>query len=239
MATMTTTPVPNTPTTTKQEIVRPPRPRPSVGKIAAWVAMAAIMLITLLPFYWILRTALSTNTGLAAHPSDPLPVDFTTGGFERALGLQSTKEAIAQGGAGGGLTFWRYLLNSVIVSTLVTVCQVFFSAMAAYAFARLRWRGRDRMFGLFLAGPDGPGDLHPAAELRPDQATRARGHPVGDRAADDVHDAVRGVLPQAVLHEHPARGRGGGAARRRRQGPRLLPGPAADGVHADPHAGRS
>ena len=154
MATLTTTPnVPNTPTpTAKQEIVRPPRPRPSVGKVAAWIAMAAIMLITLLPFYWILRTALSTNTGLAAHPSDPLPVDFTTGGFERALGLQSTKEAIAQGGSGGGLKFWRYLLNSVVVSTLVTVCQVFFSAMAAYAFARLRWRGRDRMFGLFLAG---------------------------------------------------------------------------------------
>ncbi len=177
--------------------------------------MAAIMLITLLPFYWILRTALSTNTGLAAHPSDPLPVDFTTGGFERALGLQSTKEAIAQGGSGGGLTFWRYLLNSVIVSTLITVCQVFFSAMAAYAFARLRWRGRDRMFGLFLAGLMVPSDLHPAAELRPHQTTRPRGHPVGDRAADDVHDAVRGVLPQAVLHEHPARGRGGRAARRR------------------------
>jgi multiple sugar transport system permease protein len=118
----------------------------------AWAVMAAIVLITLLPFYWILRTALSTNTALAAHPGDPLPVDLTTGGFERALGLQSTKEAIAQGGAGGGLKFWRYLINSVIVSTLITVCQIFFSAMAAYAFARLRWRGRDKMFGLFLAG---------------------------------------------------------------------------------------
>ncbi|MFI5675281.1 carbohydrate ABC transporter permease [Streptomyces cellulosae] len=132
--------------------VRPTRRRPSFGRIMAWAVMAAIVLITLLPFYWILRTALSTNTALAAHPGDPLPVDLTSGGFERALGLQSTKEAIAQGGAGGGLKFWRYLINSVIVSTLITVCQIFFSAMAAYAFARLRWRGRDKMFGLFLAG---------------------------------------------------------------------------------------
>ena len=132
--------------------VRPARRRPSFGRIAAWAVMAAIVLITLLPFYWILRTALSTNTALAAHPGDPLPVDLTTGGFERALGLQSTEEAIAQGGSGGGLKFWRYLLNSVIVSTLITVCQVFFSAMAAYAFARLRWRGREKAFGLFLAG---------------------------------------------------------------------------------------
>ncbi|MBC2907739.1 carbohydrate ABC transporter permease [Streptomyces cupreus] len=139
-----------TATTTK---VRPTRRRRlSPGRVVAWAAMAAIVLITLLPFYWILRTALSSNTALAAHPSDPLPVDLTTGGFERALGLQSTEEAIAQGGSGGGLKFWRYLINSVIVSTLITVCQIFFSAMAAYAFARLRWRGRDKVFALFLAG---------------------------------------------------------------------------------------
>ncbi|MBQ1095119.1 carbohydrate ABC transporter permease [Streptomyces sp. b94] len=132
--------------------VRRGRRRLSPGRIVAWAVMTAIVLVTLLPFYWILRTALSTNTGLAGHPADPLPVDPTTGGFERALGLQSAEEAIAQGGAGGGLRFWRYLLNSVFVSTLVTVCQILFSAMAAYAFARLRWRGRDTVFGLFLAG---------------------------------------------------------------------------------------
>ncbi|MEV7222227.1 carbohydrate ABC transporter permease [Streptomyces sp. NPDC093681] len=126
--------------------------RLSPGRTVAWAVMAAIVLVTLLPFYWILRTALSTNTGLAAHPADPLPVDPTTGGFERALGLQSAEEAIAQGGAGGGLRFWRYLLNSVLVATLITGCQILFSAMAAYAFARLRWRGRDTVFALFLAG---------------------------------------------------------------------------------------
>ncbi|MEU9052194.1 carbohydrate ABC transporter permease [Streptomyces sp. NPDC048384] len=132
--------------------VRRVRRRPSLGRAVAWAVMAAVVLITLLPFYWILRTALSSNTALAAHPGDLLPVDPTTGGFERALGLQSAEEAIAQGGSGGGLKFWRYLINSVIVSTLITVCQIFFSAMAAYAFARLRWRGREKVFGLFLAG---------------------------------------------------------------------------------------
>ncbi|WP_053849949.1 carbohydrate ABC transporter permease [Streptomyces sp. NRRL B-24085] len=140
-------------TTTTTTRIRPTRRRAlSPGRVLAWTAMGAIVLVTLLPFYWILRTALSTNSGLATHASDPLPVDSTGTGFARALGLESTKDAIAQGGAGGGLKFWRYLLNSVIVSTLVTGCQIFFSAMAAYAFARLRWRGRDKMFALFLAG---------------------------------------------------------------------------------------
>jgi len=139
-------------TATTTKVRRTQRPRITPGKVVAWTVMAAMALITLLPFYWILRTALSTNTALAAHPGDPLPVDLTTGGFERALGLQSTEEAIAQGGSGGGLKFWRYLINSTVVSTLITVFQILFSAMAAYAFARLRWRGRDTVFGLFLAG---------------------------------------------------------------------------------------
>jgi len=150
MAAVTTTPPTSTPPTSPT--VRRTRPRPSFGRVMAWVVMGAILLITLLPFYWILRTALSSNAGIAADPTSPLPADPTGGGFARALGLQSTKEAIAQGGAGGGLDFWRYLLNSTIVSTLITVCQIFFSAMAAYAFARLRWRGRDTVFALFLAG---------------------------------------------------------------------------------------
>ncbi|GCB43511.1 carbohydrate ABC transporter permease [Streptomyces sp. NL15-2K] len=141
-----------TATTATPPTIHPARRRLSLGRAAAWAVMGLIILITLLPFYWILRTALSTNAGLSSDPNSLLPVDLTGGGFERALGLQSAKEAIAQGGAGGGLDFWRYLLNSMIVSTLIAGCQIFFSAMAAYAFARLRWRGRDKVFGLFLAG---------------------------------------------------------------------------------------
>ncbi|MBV9024423.1 MAG: carbohydrate ABC transporter permease [Streptomycetaceae bacterium] len=128
------------------------RRRPSLGRALAWAAMGGIVLVTLLPFYWILRTALSSNASLAAHPSTPLPTGFTGSAFARVFGAESTKAALAQGGAGGSIHFWRYLLNSVIVSTLITGCQVFFSAMAAYAFARLQWRGRDAVFKLFLTG---------------------------------------------------------------------------------------
>lgn len=39
---------------------RPGR-RPTVGRILAWTAMILIILVTLLPFYWVLRTALSSN----------------------------------------------------------------------------------------------------------------------------------------------------------------------------------
>lgn len=126
------------------------RPRPSAGKITAWIAMSVFLLVSLFPFYWMLRTALSNGASLASDPGSLLPVDFTWGAFERVLGLATTEEAQAQGGSGASLNFWGYLLNSVFVATLITTGQVFFGALAAYAFARLRWPGRDAVFFLFL-----------------------------------------------------------------------------------------
>lgn len=128
----------------------PRRRRVSVGRIVAWVVMGILLLVSIFPFYWILRTALSSNGALYANSTSLLPADFTWTGFERVFGLQSVQDAIADGGSGAKLDFWRYLVNSVIVSTGITVCQVFFSSMAAYAFSRLRWRGRDLVFGVFL-----------------------------------------------------------------------------------------
>jgi multiple sugar transport system permease protein len=120
------------------------------GRVLAWAVLIVLLLITIFPFYWMLRTALSSNNALYSNAASLLPVDFSWGGFERVFGLQTTEEAIAQGGSGARLDFWRYLANSVLVATGITVCQVFFSAMAAYAFSRLRWRGRNLVFGIFL-----------------------------------------------------------------------------------------
>ncbi|GLY92952.1 carbohydrate ABC transporter permease [Actinoplanes sp. NBRC 103695] len=124
----------------------------TIGRAAAWTFMIIVVLLSLFPFYWILRTALSSNNALYAGGDSVLPVQPSLGGFERVFGTQTGQEAIDQGGAGQEIFFWRYLLNSIVVATLITVGQVFFSAMAAYAFARLKWRHRERVFGFFLAG---------------------------------------------------------------------------------------
>ena len=128
----------------------PPRTRLTTGRILAWAAMVLIMLFTLLPFYWVLRTALSSNAGITADPTSILPVDTNLRGFARVFGAQSTEAALADGGSGAAISFWLYLRNSVVVATLVTAGQVFFSAMAAYSFSRLRWKGRDTVFAVFL-----------------------------------------------------------------------------------------
>lgn len=153
MATATTPPVATAGPAAAARDATPPEPRHiNVGRAFAWAFMVLVILVSLFPFYWMLRTALSSNNALYAGSDSLLPVQTSSGGFERVFGLQTGQEAIDAGGAGQAINFWRYLLNSVIVSTLVTVGQVFFSAMAAYAFARLQWRYRERVFAFFLAG---------------------------------------------------------------------------------------
>ena len=124
--------------------------RLSPGRILAWAAMIAFLIVTLFPFYWMLRTALSTTRSLPSAPNSLLPVDFTWGAFERVLGLGTKAQAVAEGGSGASVNFWLYLRNSFVYAGAVTLGQVFFCSMAAYAFARLRWPGRNLVFGVFL-----------------------------------------------------------------------------------------
>lgn len=146
---MTTTTENHTRTTAQPQAS--PRASFNLGRATAWAALIFMILITLLPFYWMVRTGFSNNKALAANSFSLLPADFTIGPFKRVLGLATPEEALAEGGSGASINFWLYLRNSVIVAIGVTLGQTFFSAMAAYAFSRLRWPGRDKVFYVFLA----------------------------------------------------------------------------------------
>ncbi|MET0423939.1 MAG: hypothetical protein ABW046_08700, partial [Actinoplanes sp.] len=52
------------------------------GRLLAWAALIVIIAISLFPFYWMLRTALSSNTALYAGSDSLLPVQFSWGGFQ-------------------------------------------------------------------------------------------------------------------------------------------------------------
>jgi multiple sugar transport system permease protein len=85
------------------------------------------------------------------------PVGFTLDNFKRVLGMFSAEQSVAMGGTATGINFWLYLRNSIIVSTFLVAGQTFFSAMSAYAFARLRFTGRDQLFFLYLTAMMIPG----------------------------------------------------------------------------------
>ncbi|WP_326955693.1 carbohydrate ABC transporter permease [Amycolatopsis sp. NBC_01286] len=126
------------------------RRRLSPGRLVAWAYLVIVLVVTIFPFYWIVRTALSNNYAMATDPSSLVPVDFTLGAFKRALGLASPAEAAAQGGSAASIDLLSALRNSIVYAVLLTVCTVFFSALAAFAFSRLRWKGRNALFAVLL-----------------------------------------------------------------------------------------
>ena len=125
--------------------------------VYAIVIVGVTIVITLFPLYWMARTALTVPRAIVSDPTAFLPPEFTWSNFARVLGLVDTAESVALGGAGQSFQFFRYLWNSIVVSLLITVGQVSCSLLAAFAFARLRFRGRDVLFALYLSALMVPG----------------------------------------------------------------------------------
>lgn len=125
-----------------------------VGRGTAWLILGFIIFISLFPFYWSFRTALGFNSQLLLGDQGILPSETTWLNFKRVLGLASEAEIEeATGNARSGqFDYLLALRNSVIIASLITAGQVFFSAMAAYAFSRLRFPGRDKIFFVYLTG---------------------------------------------------------------------------------------
>lgn len=134
-----------------------PRKRLDLKRALAWGVLLLLMFITIFPLVWVVRTSVSTNSSLAGSATSLLPTEVSIGAYKRVLGMATTEEALAEGGSGAKVNFTTALINTVVVSTIVTLGQVTFSSMAAYAFARLRFPGRDKIFWLFLAALLVPG----------------------------------------------------------------------------------
>ena len=142
-----------------QAQAQPQRQRPGFnwGKLAAWVILILLILITLLPIWIVVKTAFSSQRGLFGTAGSLLPADPTFFNFRRAMGLVGLDEMVASGGSGQTLNFPLYLRNSFIFTGLIVVFQIFFSAMSAYAFARLKFPGRNVIFFLYIAALMVPG----------------------------------------------------------------------------------
>ncbi len=124
--------------------------RGRMGRGTALALLGMFMVFSIFPVYWALRTSFPTNQSLLTDANSILPPDFTTFNFERVLGDPPLEEVQAAGGTGQEFSIFTAVRNSVIVATSITVGQVFFCALAAYAFARLRFRGREVLFAVYL-----------------------------------------------------------------------------------------
>ena len=106
-------------------------------KALTYLALSIWAVVVLFPFYWMVLTSVKSYS---AYNSEYVPSFFTL-----SPTLDNYKQAFTAVPLGG------YLLNTLIFSVITTAVMVVVSTLAAYAFARLRFRGRDFVFGLFLS----------------------------------------------------------------------------------------
>ena len=114
----------------------------AAGGVHFLLAIAAAA--TLMPFSWMISTSFKNGGGLFTYPPTWIPRDPT---------LQWYAQLVRE------VNFLVHFRNSVFVSVAITVLSLFVNSMAGYAFAKHRFRHRDKIFSFLLATMMVPGQL--------------------------------------------------------------------------------
>lgn len=100
----------------------------------AYVVLCAWAVVSLFPLYWMLTTAFKSASLVVASPPELIPSSITLSHFKTLLASP----------------IWRWTMNSLIVTGTVTIMQLAFSSMAGYAFAKLKFPGKELLFWVYI-----------------------------------------------------------------------------------------
>ncbi len=113
------------------------RTRQTVRNIITYFFLAFWAVIVLFPFYWMLLTSVKSY---GAYNSEYIPKFYTL-----SPTLQNYADAFS------AVSLGQYLINTVIFTVVTTAVMMFVITLAAFAFARLEFRGKNIVFLLFLS----------------------------------------------------------------------------------------
>ncbi len=128
-----------------EKIGRSARARGAVGKTVIYILLTVWALMVLFPFYWMVLTSIKSYS---AYNSEYIPKFFT---------LSPTMQNYAD--AFTAVPLARYFLNTLLFTLITTVVMLVVVVLAAFAFARLEFRGKSVAFTLFLSLMMIPGEL--------------------------------------------------------------------------------
>lgn len=114
------------------------------SKVLLYAIVTLGALTMLIPFLWMLSTSLKTAPETIKVPPIWIPKHLQWGNYIKAWHQAP---------------FAQYFVNSVIVTTVTTIGQLFTSILAAFAFARLRFFGKNLIFIIFLGTMMIPGEM--------------------------------------------------------------------------------
>jgi multiple sugar transport system permease protein len=134
MATTTSETIPSTPQ--KKSFYMGKKRRQMYLKLVAYIVLGLGALTTLAPFYWMVASSLKSITELFQFPPTLFPQVLHFENYEVAFRM---------------IPFGTFFANSAFVSFTVALGQLFTCSLAGYAYARLRFPGRDKIFLLYLS----------------------------------------------------------------------------------------
>lgn len=105
-------------------------------KVGAWALLIGATLLFTVPFIWSVSISFQPPGDVFSWPIKLIPDPATLENYRRLW---------------TEIPFPRWLGNSILISIIVTVSNLFFDALAGYAFARMRFPGRNLIFYAFLA----------------------------------------------------------------------------------------
>lgn len=111
------------------------KPRRRVGKMGLTIILVLGCIPTILPLIWLIRSSLMTDGQVFSSPPEWIPNPWMFSNFTDLFAAQP---------------FARYFLNSAIIVVLNIVGTLLSCSLAAFSFARTKWRGRNVVFGLTL-----------------------------------------------------------------------------------------
>jgi multiple sugar transport system permease protein len=107
-----------------------------IGRLLSYLLCAAVAFITVTPFIWMVLGSLKDASEVVLYPPTFMPHQIAWGNY---VDVFTT------------VPFLRYILNSFLVASTVTLIALLFHSMAAYSLARLRYPGRKILFGGIVA----------------------------------------------------------------------------------------
>ncbi|MDI9485840.1 MAG: carbohydrate ABC transporter permease [Bacillota bacterium] len=116
----------------------------NLGRAVLFLSILAASIIMLLPFLWMLSTSFKEPKAVFGLQLQLIPNPVVTDNYKRIFEV---------------LPFSRFYWNSIITSASVTILQLVTCSFAGYAFARLRFPGRDTLFLGYLATLMIPGQV--------------------------------------------------------------------------------
>lgn len=106
-----------------------------VSRVCLYLFLIAGAFVCLLPLYWLIRSSLMTLSQIFVLPPKWIPDPMVFSNYKDALTV---------------LPFARYFLNTTLIVIGCVAGTVLTSAVSAYGFSRIQWRGRDVVFGILM-----------------------------------------------------------------------------------------